>query len=248
MRGYRKDLAYIHDAGYSGYVLSAAPGLFRILRTHGIRRGLVVDVGCGSGRWARELNQAGYEVIGIDQSAEMIRLARRIAPGSTFVNASFLQVDLPECDSVTAIGEVLNYRFDESSNRRSLLRFFRRVYRALKPGGVFVADLAGPGRHSGKGPATQCAAGRDWAVLSRVTLDEKRRILCRRITSFVRAGALYRRGEEVHYLHLYPPAQIAADLKSSGFAVRVLSGYGRIRFPKGIAGVLAVKPAGDRKP
>ena len=31
-RGYGDDLAYIHDAGFSGYVLGAAPGLLTLLK------------------------------------------------------------------------------------------------------------------------------------------------------------------------------------------------------------------------
>jgi len=35
---------------------------------------LIVDLGCGSGRLALELNRAGYECLGIDQSAAMSSL------------------------------------------------------------------------------------------------------------------------------------------------------------------------------
>ncbi|MGD0224424.1 MAG: class I SAM-dependent methyltransferase [Terriglobia bacterium] len=82
MKGYEEDLAYVHDAGFRGYCLNAAPGLLRALKQNGITGGLVIDLGCGSGRWAHELNRAGYEVLGVDQSSAFIRLARRIAPQS----------------------------------------------------------------------------------------------------------------------------------------------------------------------
>jgi len=55
MKGYGEDLAYVHDAGFTGYCLNAAPGLLRALKRNGITGGLVVDLGCGSGRWARAL-------------------------------------------------------------------------------------------------------------------------------------------------------------------------------------------------
>ena len=71
MPGYREDLAYVHDAGFRDYALNAAPGLLRMLRKNGVTEGLVVDLGCGSGRWAAELNRAGYRVLGVDQSAAM---------------------------------------------------------------------------------------------------------------------------------------------------------------------------------
>jgi len=110
--GYRKDLAYIHDAGFRDYALNAAPGLLQMLRKNGVTDGLVVDLGCGSGRWAAELNRAGYRVLGVDQSAAMIGLARKIAPNSRFKIASLLRASLPFCDAITSIGECLNYCFD----------------------------------------------------------------------------------------------------------------------------------------
>jgi 2-polyprenyl-3-methyl-5-hydroxy-6-metoxy-1,4-benzoquinol methylase len=77
---YNEDLAYIHDVGYGGFAEGAAPGVLRILREAGIGDGLVVDLGCGSGIWARHLTDAGYEVVGVDISPAMIRLARKRAP------------------------------------------------------------------------------------------------------------------------------------------------------------------------
>ena len=79
MRGYREDLAYIHDSGFTDFARDAAPGLLAILRHNGVTGGLVVDLGCGSGRWARELTRAGYAVWGVDQSSAMIRIAARRA-------------------------------------------------------------------------------------------------------------------------------------------------------------------------
>jgi len=76
MSGYGADLAYIHDAGFGDFARKSAPGLLAILRQAGIRGGLVVDLGCGSGIWAAELTRRGYDVLGIDISRAMIRLAR----------------------------------------------------------------------------------------------------------------------------------------------------------------------------
>jgi SAM-dependent methyltransferase len=69
VQGYREDLAYIHDAGFKDYALNAAPRLLRILRKNGVIDGLVVDLGCGSGRWAAELNRTGYQVLVVEVSA-----------------------------------------------------------------------------------------------------------------------------------------------------------------------------------
>ena len=47
MQAYARDLAYIHDTGFTAFVRKAAPGLLRLLRRYGIHSGLVVDAGCG---------------------------------------------------------------------------------------------------------------------------------------------------------------------------------------------------------
>jgi SAM-dependent methyltransferase len=75
----------------------------------------VVDLGCGSGRWASELNRAGFDEPGIDQSLAVIALARRIAPKSQFKVASVLKTGPPPGDAITSAG--VNYCFDESNNR-----------------------------------------------------------------------------------------------------------------------------------
>jgi SAM-dependent methyltransferase len=228
---YREDLAYIHDAGFSDFALNAAPGLLRILRRNGVAGGLVVDLGCGSGRWARELNRAGYQVLGIDRSAALLKLARRTAPQSRFVAASLWEAKLPRCDAVTAIGECFNYA---GGGRQSLARLFARVRAALRPGGVFIFDVATPERIPADGPKRHWTEGRDWAVL--VEVYGKASALRRRVVSYRKIGGAYRRTEESHRLRLYGPDEVMRALERSGFRAEQLAAYGRFRLPHGIGG------------
>jgi SAM-dependent methyltransferase len=241
MRGYGDDLTYIHDAAFSDYNRNAAPGLLRILRRNGITDGLVVDLGCGSGRWARELNQRGYEVIGVDQSPAFIRRARKITPQCKFVRASLWRVKLPACDAVTSIGECLNYRFDRKTGKRELARLFGRVYRALRPGGVFIFDVAEPARVPEEGPRRTFSQGANWAILVETAGDRSRKTLTRRIISFRRIGGRYRRSEEIHRLRLYSADEMVRMLRRAGFEVKCLTAYGRFRLPPGILAFLARK-------
>ena len=241
MRGYGDDLAYIHDTAFSDYGRQATPGLLRILRRSGISRGLVIDLGCGSGRWACELNRNGYTALGVDQSSAFIRLARKIAPQSRFVCASLLRVRLPECDAVTSIGECFNYAFDREAGKRELARLFARVHAALRPGGVFIFDVAEPSRIPEEQPRRTGSQGADWTILVEASGDKRRNVLTRRIISFRKTGSRYRRSEEIHRLHLYRAAEIVETLKRAGFQVECLKGYGRFRLPVGIAAFVARK-------
>ncbi|MFQ5748403.1 MAG: class I SAM-dependent methyltransferase [Planctomycetota bacterium] len=240
MKAYAQDLAWIHHRGFGGFSRQAAPGILALLRENGVAGGLVADLGCGSGTWARELGRAGYAVLGIDLSSAMIRMAKKQAPLARFRTGSFLTARLPPCDAVTALGEVFNYRFDERNNRRSLGRFFRSVWDSLRPGGLFLFDAAGPERCGGRTQGHWEGGG--WTILVDYSHDRRRNRLTRTITTFRRTGRTFRRDREVHVQQLYRATEIARMLRAAGFRARILRGYGSLRFPRGVSGFLARKP------
>src|ERR687894_924721 len=200
---YGEDLAYIHDAGHAGFALETAPGILEILAQSGIHDGLVVDLGCGSGLWARKLVDAGYRVLGIDISEAMIELSRNRVQEAEFRVVSLFEAEIPRCQAVTAVSEVLNYLFDAENEDRGPGRLFRRVHDALVPGGVFVFDVLGPGQVPPGTRARGFRVGDDWAVLAEREEDAERGTMERRIVSFRKAGVCYRRDEEGHRVRLY---------------------------------------------
>jgi SAM-dependent methyltransferase len=234
---YDDDLAHIHDVGFGGFADGSAPGLLQILKKAGIADGRVVDLGCGSGIWARHLSDAGYNVVGVDQSPAMIERARQRAPKAEFHVASFVQFELPPCRAITALGEVLCYQFDATNNRRSLLRFFRRAHDALEPGGLLIFDVAEPGLDRNRAPTFR--EGPDWACLLRFEYDVRRDHLIRHIATFRKVEKLYRRHEEVHRLHLYRRNDIAAMLRGVGFRVRTVRKYGAYALLPGRVGFVS---------
>ena len=170
----------------------------------------------------------------------MIALARKRVPQGTFRTASFLDVDFPPSAAITALGECFNYTFDNRNSRSSLSRLFRRAFRALRPGGLLVFDVAEPGR--AEGSDRRFWQGRDWACLTEYVHDQRRNRLTRQITTFRKVGRQYRRAEETHVQQLYEGPQLAGDLREIGFRVRTARGYGDFRFPKGLVGLIARKP------
>lgn len=235
---YKKDLAFIHDAGFSKWALESAPGILAILKQNAIREGLVVDLGCGSGLWAHALSKAGYDVFGIDISEAMIAIARKKVPEARFQVGSLFDAGIPSCTAVTSISECLNYRFD--SNAKTLIRLFRRVYDALAPGGVFVFDIAEPGQVPAGTSVKGFTEGDGWTVL--FEKEEDRGVLTRRITTFRKSGKHHRRSDEVHRQRLYKSADVARELRGAGFRVQTLRGYGQYRLPPAHAGFIARKP------
>ena len=227
---YQEDLAYIHHAGFGDFATGAAPGLLTLLQKAGITEGLVVDLGCGSGLWARELLAAGYDALGIDSSPAMIDLAREVAPGATFEVASLHDVEIPPCSAVTSLGESIGYLPADSPASQALGDLFARVVRSLPPGGLFVFDVilrskSRPMQYRG------WSAGPDWAVLVDVREKPDASLLTREITTFRQVGATYRRASETHQVRLYTREEIERELRQAGFSVRVLRRYGTQELP-----------------
>ena len=69
--------------------------LTALLRDFGCREGLVLELGCGTGALTRLLAQAGYDMIGLDSSPDMLSIAReRQAEEGTEI--LYLQQDMRE--------------------------------------------------------------------------------------------------------------------------------------------------------
>jgi SAM-dependent methyltransferase len=93
--------------------------------------GLIVDAGCGTGRWAASWLARGHSVIGIEQAPRMIASIRRknLGPSFRLVEASMTEAEVEEstADLVVAMGSI-QYLADPAA---AMSRFVRW----LKPGG-----------------------------------------------------------------------------------------------------------------
>ncbi len=233
---YRDDLAHIHIVGYDFHWKGAAPTVLQWLRQARITSGTVVDLGCGGGQWVAHLKEQGYDPVGVDASAPMIRHARKLVPSARLLHGSFADVDLPPCDAVTSLGEPLNYLNSLAAFKRTL----KNVYRILRPGGLFIFDVRVPAAKPVP-TRTHARTDDDWVCLAVIDEDPTGRLV-RRITTFCRDGAGYRRGEEIHELKLFPQADVRAWLTSLGFRVRTARAYGSYRLAPRQLIFLAHKP------
>ncbi len=237
---YNEDLAYIHDLGFRDYALQSMPGILEILKCSNISTGLVIDLGCGSGLAAQVLHQAGYQVLGIDLSAAMIAIARTRVPAAEFHVASLLTTELPPCTAVISLGECLNYLFEDNSDE-VLDALFRRIYKALSPGGVFIFDVVVPGQVPPGEIVKNFTEGQDWIVLVEKYEDQTELVLTRRIITLRQVGDYYRRTEEVHRQRLFNETALTQTLSRIGFAVVRMDGYGQFRLPPARIALVAHK-------
>ena len=89
---YREDLARAHHLGFGFHADMCAPGILRLLEPVLADKGVVLELGCGSGLLTRYLVDAGHRVIATDASPAMLDAARSYVPDAEAVE----QLTLPD--------------------------------------------------------------------------------------------------------------------------------------------------------
>lgn len=221
---YRSDLAYVHATAFETLARGAARDIIHRLKRSiaPVRR--VIDVGCGAGSLTKALVDVGFEVTGIDASAELLDLAQAKAPTARFVHSSLYDAEICDCDAVVAVGEPLTYHPEDVDADGLVETFFRRVATALPRGGLLIFDVIGLGEPSLTGRTW--SSGEDWAMLVETTENQTARTAVRNIEVFRRVGDGYRRSQEVHRVRLFDLSALRNQLSSCGFATDVSRSYG----------------------
>ena len=113
--------------------------LVGLLKENGVEGGLVADLGCGTGNVTTRLKAAGYDMIGIDSSAEMLQMA--VEKDSEDI--LYLCQDMRELDlygtvrAFVCICDGMNYILEKND----LVKIFKLVNNYLDTGGIFIFDL-----------------------------------------------------------------------------------------------------------
>src|ERR1700733_11477463 len=126
---YRPDLAAVHHRGFAFHAAACAPGIVDLLAPVRSRRGLVLELGCGTGLLTRELIAAGHRVVATDASPAMLDVARNVLGGSAQeVRQLILPAHpLPQADAIVAIGHPLNYLAGAAAIDRALVAMARAL-------------------------------------------------------------------------------------------------------------------------
>jgi SAM-dependent methyltransferase len=236
---YESNLALIHNASFGALAIGAGRAVLAYLRESGAE-GTLVDLGCGSGVLAEQISVMGHPVVGIDLSPQLLGLARQRVPEGRFILGSIYDVALPPASAVTMIGEVVNYVDEGRPTPADLEGLFTRIHAALEPGGLLLFDAAAP--RQGAAAITQAFRhGPDWTVLIEAREDPAA-TLTREITTFRRAGDLYRREDERHVLRLWARDEVLAMLARAGFSATIFDRYDDVRLPDNLIGYRALKP------
>lgn len=132
--------AYTYDAFMDNIPYDMwAEYLHGILQEFGVTDGLVAELGCGTGNMTMRMAQAGYDMIGIDCSEDMLEIAReKCSPDILFLLQDMREMELyGTVNAMYCVCDGMNYLLEP----QDLRQVFAKANNYLEPGGVFVFDM-----------------------------------------------------------------------------------------------------------
>lgn len=194
--------------------------LIDLLKEHGVEDGLVLDLGCGTGKMTRLLEKAGYDMVGIDYSEEMLGIAREQQFEDADSSILYLLQDMRglELDgtvrAVVSICDSMNYILEDEE----LEQVFRAVNRYLDPKGMFIFDLNTLYKYRDLLGETTISENREeGSFIWDNYFDEEEMVNEYDLTLFIREKEdLYRKYEETHFQRAYTLERVKELLEKAG--------------------------------
>jgi SAM-dependent methyltransferase len=171
----------------------------------------VLDLACGAGRHAAELERLGARVVGLDLSPSMLRRARLRVRGP-LVRGDMRVLPFRPASFALAVNLFTSFGYFRDDGEHRLV--LRQVAQALRPGGRFVLDYlnADHVRRTLRG-GTEEVDGAPTEVRVRRRFSEEGRYVVKEIE----LGAENRSFQE--RVRLFSPAELQALLAEGGFRV-----------------------------
>ena len=205
--------------------------IIETLKQEQIEDGLVLELGCGTGTVTEMLADAGYDMIGIDNSEEMLAEAmeKRAESGHDIL---YLLQDMQDFElygtvrAVISVCDSMNYLTDEED----LEYVFALVNNYLDPGGLFIFDMNTVHKYRDVIGDTTIAEDReDGSFIWENSYDVENGLNVYELALFLpREDGLYEKCEEEHVQRAYPLDVIKGMIEKAGMElVAVYDAYTR---------------------
>ncbi len=202
--------------------------IIKKLKENGINEGLVLDLGCGTGKITRYLAASGYDMTGIDASERMLQIAsgHRVKAANDIL---YLCQDMREFElygtmrAIISTCDSINYILEE----KELKKVFGLVHNYLDPDGIFIFDFSTEYKYLSIGDACIAENRENGSFIWENFYDETELINEYRLTLFIpEKSGLYRKYEELHIQRAYTREMMQRLLLEAGFEIlSINNGY-----------------------
>lgn len=209
---------FMDNVDYEGWV----DCLEKHLKEEGIEDGLVLELGCGTGTMTGLLARRGYDMIGVDNSEEMLAEAmeKKVEDG---LDILYLLQDMQEFElygtvrAAVSVCDSLNY----ITEKEELLQVFRLVNNYLDPGGIFLFDMNTVHKYRDILGDDTIAENRDeGSFIWENSYDPDTGLNIYELAVFLpREDGLYEKCEELHCQRAYEQAEIEALIREAGMEI-----------------------------
>ncbi len=197
--------------------------VINVLKDRGITEGLVCELGCGTGRMTGRLADAGYDMIGIDLSSDMLEEAMLKEDGTRPLPILYLHQDIRSFElygtvkAVVSFCDTINYLL----SKEDLQETFCLAYMYLDPEGMFYFDVKTPYCFEYVlGETTQILEEDDLFVAWDNHYEAKERLSEYELTMFFGGeDGLFEKEKEYHTQKAYLREEIEEALKKAGFTL-----------------------------
>lgn len=186
------------------------------LNENEISDGLVCELGAGTGEMTRRLRDKGFDMIGIDNSEEMLMVAKEKEKDDSIL---YLCQDMREFElygtvrAIVSVCDSVNYVLEDME----LIDTFKLVNNYLDPKGIFIFDFNTKYKYKEIiGDSTIAENDEDASFIWENFYDEDTDINEYDITFFVREGELYRKFTETHFQRGYTLTDMKRFIKAAG--------------------------------
>ncbi len=185
----------------------------------GIRDGILLDLGCGTGSVTEGLAKSGFDMIGIDNSEEMLDIAMEKREESG-LDILYLLQDMREFElygtvkGVVSICDSMNYILEDED----LLEVFKLVHNYLDNNGIFIFDLNTMYKYENILSDHTFAEDREESsFIWENFYDEEEKINQYDLSLFVlEEDGKYRKYEETHLQRAYEQKRVEELIRESG--------------------------------
>lgn len=190
----------------------------KILKQNGINYGILLDLGCGTGSMCIEMNDRGYDVIGIDISVGMLMKAREKCFGKDILllNQSMDNLDLyGTVDCCISILDCINHLPD----RKSVQKCFKDVSLFMNHKGIFIFDVNTIYKHKKILANNSFVIENDTVFCAWQNTLNKDNSVDINLDFFYRDGEIYYRDSESFREQVYSDSEISEMLTEAGFDI-----------------------------